>query len=65
MIKGQVYSTATYTVFLEIGTTAISVILFPFLSSSCFIYAKTGSNPKLENLIIELATPESDPKRLG
>ena len=65
MIKGQVYSTATYTVFLEIGTTAISVILFPFLSSSCFIYAKTGSNPKLEDLIIELATPENDPKRWG
>ena len=65
MIKGQVYSTATYTVFLKIGTTAISVILFPFLSSSCFIYAKIGSNPKFEDLIVELATPENDPKRWG
>ena len=65
MIKGQVYSTATYTVFLEIGTTAISVTLFPFLSSSCFIYAKIGSNPKFEDLIVELATPENDPKRWG
>ena len=61
--SGQVYSTATYAIFFEIETTAISVILFPFLSSSCFIYAKTWSNPKLKDLIIELATPENDPKR--
>ena len=48
MIKGQVYSTATYAIFFQTGTTAISIILFPFLSSSCFIYEKTGSNTKLE-----------------
>ena len=64
-MKGQVYNTATYTTFFQIGTTAISVTLFPFLSSSCFVYAKTGSTPKLEDLIIELATPENDPKRWG
>ena len=52
MIKGQVYSTATYTIFFQIGTTIISAILFPFLSSSCFIYAKTGSNPKFGDIII-------------
>ena len=52
MIKGQVYKTATYTILFQIETTASSVILFPFLSSSSFIYAKTGLHPKLEELII-------------
>ena len=51
--------------FFQIWITEISVILFPLLSSSCFIYAKTGSNPKLEDLIIELVTPENDPRRWG
>ena len=65
MIKRQVYSTATYTIFFQIGTTTTSVILFPFLSSSCFIYAEIGSNPKFEDLIIELATRKNDHKRWG
>ena len=65
-IKGQLYSTVTNTIFFfQIGTTAISVILFPFSYSSCSIYAKIGSNPKLVDLINELSTPENDPKRWG
>ena len=56
-IKVKVHSTATYTIFFQIGTTVISVILFPFLPRSCFVYAKIGPKPQLEDLIIELATP--------
>ena len=62
-IERQAYGTATYTIFFQIGTTAISVILFPFLPSSSFIYSKITSNPKLKDFIIELATPENDPRR--
>ena len=56
-IKVKVHSTAKYLIFFQIGTTVISVILFPFLPRSCFVYAKIGPKPQLEDLIIELATP--------